>query len=97
MGNIWLVGHPQTGSDQTARGLGMVNQHRDWNPPSYVPSKNQAPWAFPGTDPVALSGLRVIRPEPLGTTRRSATSTGALRLLHQVLDVLFVLQHDLIQ
>jgi len=60
-GNIWLVGHPQTGSDQTARGLGMVNQHRDWNPPSYVPSKNQALWAFPGTDPAALSGLRVIR------------------------------------
>jgi hypothetical protein len=39
----------------------MVNQHRDWNPPSYVPSKNQALWAFPGTDPAALSGLRVIR------------------------------------
>src|SRR5579864_3671117 len=38
-----------------------------------------------------------IRPEPLGTSRCSATSTSALRLLHQVLDVLFVLQHDLIQ
>lgn len=36
----------------------MVNRHRDWNPPGYVPSKNQALWAFPGTDPTALSGLR---------------------------------------
>ena len=40
---------------------GTTRRHRGWNPPYSAANKNQAPCAFPVTDPAAPSGLPVTR------------------------------------